>query len=586
MVNLKLTNKFIKAKRTPLLLMLGVLAIFMFGQVIPLHASGDAHGSASHSNEHDQSSSHSVGGESHKGGEIHHGAGHSQGKSESHVSVESVNSILPFAVVMIPLLAVFGLMLVGEKQGLKFTAYANLLSFSVNLLMIPYIWNGKMIQFVLSTSFSGVSLAFFADDLSFIVGIISNFVWMIVSFYSIEYMSHEKNIRRYNSFSMLSLVGMLGVVYTRNLFSLYLFFETLSTCSYVMVVHEETEDAHKAGIKYISLGIAGGLVLFGSFVLTYSIAGTADLVELLMTTGKLGQSPWMPYIFLGMIFGFGIKAGMFPLHIWLPDAHPVAPAPASALLSGVMIKAGGYGILRVIYNIVGVDFMRHKVVLSVVLIFAFINIILGSAMAIRAKEIKLMLAYSSISQIGYVLLGTTVLTQVGMVGGVIHIFNHAMMKGTLFMCAGAFIHQTGFRQLEDLKGIGKKMPIITSCFTMAGMSMIGLPPFSGFVSKWFLALGSLDVVKAGSFGIWVGIFALMTLILSSFMNLLYYGPIVYNAWFQNKAGEEDMTEHTQVDPHIRMWLPILILAFGILVFGLLPHFPLHFARSFSTLAFH
>ncbi len=221
-----------------------------------------------------------------------------------------------------------------------------------------------------------------------------------------------------------------------------------------------------------------------------------------------------------------------------------------------------------------------------VLVFACINIFLGSAMAIRAREIKLRLAYSSIAQIGYVLLGVTVLTEVGLMGGILHIFNHAMMKGTLFMCAGAFIHQTGFRQLEDLKGIGRKMPLVTTCFTIAGMSMVGLPPFCGFISKWFLALGALDVAKAGSYNIWVGVFILGLLITSSFMNLLYYGPVAYGAWFEKRKGEENIEEFENVEPPLKMVLPMIILASGIIIFGLFPHFPLHFAQIFSSMVFH
>jgi multicomponent Na+:H+ antiporter subunit D len=385
---------------------------------------------------------------------------------------------------------------------------------------------------------------------------------------------------------MLTLAGMLGVVYTRNLFTLYLFFEILSVGSYVMVVHEESEEARKAGLKYLFMGIFGGLVLFKAVIATYVVAGTADLAEISRMGVGLGNHPWMPYIFCGLILGFGVKAGMFPVHIWLPDAHPIAPSPASALLSGVMIKAGGYGIIRTIYNIVGVDFMRNQTVIWMVLVFAFINIFLGSAMAIRAKEIKRMLAYSSISQIGYILLGAALLTPFGVVGAALHIFNHAIIKGVLFMSAGAFIHQTGLRQLDDLKGIGRKMPITTICFTMAAMSMIGFPPFNGFISKWFLALGSMEVAKAGAYSMNVGIFAIFMLLLSSFMNLMYYGPITYGAWFKRKKGEEAAAVFQRVDPGIWMWLPLVILGMGTLVFGIFPHIPAHFAKQFSLTAFH
>jgi multicomponent Na+:H+ antiporter subunit D len=498
---------------------------------------------------------------------------------------EIVNA-LPFVVILIPLFTAFALTAVSPKQGLKVTAYGNLLSFVVSLLMVPHIWNGHILEFILDTGFHNINIAFFADSLSILVGLAANFVWVIASFYSIEYMDHSKKLRRYNVFSMLTLTGMLGVVYTRNLFSLYLFFEMLSVGSYVMVIHEESEEARAAGLKYLFMGIFGGLILFKSIIATYAIAGTADLVEISRMGVGLAKHPWMPYIFFGLIFGFGVKAGMFPVHIWLPDAHPIAPAPASALLSGVMIKAGGYGIIRTIYNIVGVDFIRHEMVLSVLLVFAIVNIFLGSAMAIREQEIKRMLAYSSISQMGYILLGAAILTPLGVAGAALHIFNHAIIKGVLFMAAGAFIHQTGLRQLKDLKGIGLKMPIITICFTMAGISMIGFPPLNGFISKWFIVLGSMQVVKFGSYSMSVGVFAVFMLLLSSFMNLMYYGPIIYGAWFRRKKGEETVAVFPNVDPSRWMWVPLVILGLGTLVFGVLPHFPAHFAEHFSLIAFH
>lgn len=584
-------EKYIKAKGFSCLLMLGVLAVFLWGSSFPVYASSGAHGSESHSGEHQssghgehQDSAHSSVKEVHHG-DSRHDTGHSQGKAGGYGSQEKVDSILPFVTVMLPLLTVIALV-VTKGKGLEWTAYGTLATFLVNLLMAADIWNGKIIHFAIGAKYSVVSLSFFADSLSFLVGTIASFVWMLVSFYSIGYMAHEHSVKRYNIFSMLSFSGMMGVVYTQNLFSLYIFFELLSICSYVMVVHEEDEGSFKAGLKYIALGISGGLILFVSFVMIYTEVGTVDLLELAEVGGKLGQSPWLVPIFVGMMIGFGIKAGMFPLHIWLPEAHPVAPAPASALLSGVMIKAGGYGMIRAIYNIVGMDVMRDHTLLTVVLILACINIFLGSAMAIRAKEIKLLLAYSSIAQIGYVLLGATLLTPSSLIGAAVHIFNHAIIKGTLFMCAGAFIHQTSFRQLDDLLGIGRKMPIVMLCFTVASFSMIGFPPFNGFIGKWFLCLGALEVGEVGSFAFGIGVCAFLLLLLSSFMNLLYYAPILYGAWFKKRAGEESIEVFENADPGPAMLVPLVILATCTAIFGIFPHFPIHYAHQFSQIIFH
>jgi multicomponent Na+:H+ antiporter subunit D len=497
-----------------------------------------------------------------------------------------MDSSLPFLAVLIPALSGPLAGVLSDKNSNRFTVFSTVATFMVVAAMYPAVSQGHILQKALDTGLR-FNLVFMADALSLLAGIVSVGVWMLASIYSVEYMSHEHHQRRYNVFSLLSLAGMLGVLFTRNMFTLYIFFEILSVCSYVMVVHEQTEEAIKAGVKYLFMGVAGGLILLTSMVYTHSITGTSDLLELAQKSDILTAHPHAYLIIIGFVIGFGVKAGIFPVHIWLPDAHPVAPSPASALLSGVMIKAGAYGIIRTIYTIVGVEAISHHWLASALLGIAFINIFLGSAMAIKQTEIKRMLAYSSISQIGYVILGMALLSPKGILGGVVHIFNHAIIKGTLFLCAGAFIHQVGLRQLDDLKGIGKRMPLTTLCFSLGALSMIGFPPFNGFISKWFLALGALQVAKVGSYSLGIGISALAVLLLSSFMNLVYYGPIVYRAWFAEPALK-DLTEadkFSQGDPNKWMMIPLLILGFGTLFFGVFPQFPVELARQVSMLYF-
>jgi multicomponent Na+:H+ antiporter subunit D len=307
----------------------------------------------------------------------------------------------------------------------------------------------------------------------------------------------------------------------------------------------------------------------------------------------LKGSPFLPFIFIGYLIGFGVKAGIFPLHFWMPSAYPEAPTCAVALSSGVMIKAGAYGIIRTMYGIMGSDLMKGSSVLAGLLLFmAMLSIFVGSAAAINQSDIKRLLGYSSVSQIGYIIMGVALLSPTGLLGGLVHIFNHAIIKAALFLCAGSMIKQTGRRYLPELKGIGQKMPIVTFCFSFASLSMIGLPPFNGFISKWFLALGALESAKIGSYGAssqWIGISAVGLLILSSFMNLVYYGPIVYGAWFEkgrdDSESKEDNGKTTSADPEASMLLPILILATATLVFGILPGWPLKLARQISNMVF-
>jgi multicomponent Na+:H+ antiporter subunit D len=259
---------------------------------------------------------------------------------------------------------------------------------------------------------------------------------------------------------------------------------------------------------------------------------------------------------------------MFPVHVWLPDAHPVAPSPASALLSGVMIKAGAYGIIRTIYNVFGPTLVRELGAHYVIAILASIGILLGSAVAIPQRNLKRMLAYSSIAMMGYIILGATFLTERGLEGSVLHLFAHVFMKNTLFLSAGALLFKLEKKEISDYVGIGRKMPITMLCFTIAALSMIGLPPFVGFISKWFLVLGALDIGGAA--------FILFVIILlnSSLMNAVYYMPIVIAAFF----GESEV-ESVEIDEApLTMLAPMVLLALSIIIFGVLPNLPLALIR--------
>ena len=492
-----------------------------------------------------------------------------------------VESGLPLLAVVIPVIAVFIIPWIDDAWGNRVAALAAAASLVVILMMYPHIHAGSTLVKVYGAG-DIVRFAFMADGLSFLVGLVSIVLWMLASIYGVEYMHKAHAQGRYNVFSLLSLAGMLGVVFTKNLFSMYIFFELLSVASYVMVIHEETDEAKSAGLTYISMGIVGGLFLLVSVIATYAIAGTGDLSGVI--TGLAGH-PLTPYIFLGYIIGFGVKAGIFPVHVWLPTAHPVAPAPASALLSGVMIKAGAYGIIRTVYGITGGSLMSGLPMGKTLLVIAVITMLFGSFMAIVQTDIKRLLAYSSIAQMGYIILGVSLFSPLGLVGAVIHIFHHAFMKGTLFLCAGAFIHQTGLRKVGDLKGIGRRMPLTMACFTMAGLSMIGIPPFVGFISKWYLALGGLESEARGVLGSGGGIWIIGFLLLSSLLNAFYYGPIIVRGWFGAPDEDGDMPEERSDDPRWVMLAPLVILALGTLFFGIFPQLQVGLAEAVKRLYF-
>jgi multicomponent Na+:H+ antiporter subunit D len=256
-----------------------------------------------------------------------------------------------------------------------------------------------------------------------------------------------------------------------------------------------------------------------------------------------------------------------------------------------MIKAGAYGILRTVFTITGSGLAQSLPLGKTLLVIAIITMFLGSFMAIVQTDIKVLLAYSSIAQMGYIVLGAALLSPRGLIGAVIHIFHHAFMKGTLFLAAGAFIHQTGLRKLDDLRGIGKRMPLTLACFTMAGISMIGIPPFVGFISKWYLALGALQSEAQGVLGYGGGVLIVGFLLLSSLLNAIYYGPIIYRGWFSPPPGGNSNTVLANSqnchpsnagkkndDPRGAMLVPLSILALCTVIFGIYPQFAVGLAE--------
>jgi multicomponent Na+:H+ antiporter subunit D len=507
---------------------------------------------------------------------------------------------LPLAAVLTPLIGVLVVVAAHRVSRLAGNAAAvgvSAVTFAATVAMYPTITSGRSILMAFETGFP-VKLSFYVDGLGLALGLVASLLWLLASLYAVTYMSHEHHPMRYDMFSMFSLGGMMGIVFTGNLFTLYIFFELMAILSYVLVIHEESTEALRAGLKYLFMGIVGGLALLAAIVATYVATGSVDI----MGTGMpaLANSPYVGLIFWSYIFGFAVKAGMFPVHVWLPDAHPVAPSPASALLSGVMIKAGIYGMIRTVFAIFGRETLAGSWYIFVLFILAVVTMLFASAVAISQTELKRLLAYSSIAQIGYMVLGISMLTSQGLAGSVLHVINHALMKGTLFLAAGSIIVMTGKRQLRDLAGLGRRMPLTMACFTIAALSMIGFPPFCGFISKWTLALGALEGLRLGVFGTGIAGVAITALLVSSLLNVVYYGPIVIRAWF-GEGGEGEHVGHGaawtvpanpahgeqggvevhdeggpgegSLDPPWTMSVPMVVLTAGIFIFGVFPQLP-------------
>ncbi|MDD3421275.1 MAG: proton-conducting transporter membrane subunit [Methanocellales archaeon] len=451
---------------------------------------------------------------------------------------------------------------ISETARDLITIAAAIVSFIVIVAMIPTILNGNTIEYIFSYSaVSTLPMAFRVGPFPLFLGLVISFAWILSAVYSHRYMEHLHSRNRFYLFMSLTLSAVIGTLFAKNMLVLFIFFEITLFTSYVLVIHEETPEAMAAGKKYLFLGLATGLVMFCGILLVYLQVGTLDLGKRGILDGVHGN---ILYVMLfTLLVGALFKAGMFPLHVWLPSAHPIAPSPASAILSAVVVKEGCYVMIRILYDIFGVNLLKTMFVSNWLILLGGLSIFFGSAMAIRQHDLKTMLAYSTVSKVGYIFLGAALLTPTGLQGAMVHIFHHLMAKSALFFCAGALIYKAGIRDIDQMAGIGKKMPITMMVFTIAALSMIGVPPLVGFASKWYIVVGALEAGRPTAIG-----FGLV-LILSSLMNAIYFIPIIINAFF---TGASENGEHKEVIPDdvpLSMAVPMVILAIGIIVFGVL-----------------
>jgi multicomponent Na+:H+ antiporter subunit D len=477
---------------------------------------------------------------------------------------------LPLYAVVIPLMGALLLVFFAEKADRirnPLALLTSLITAVVVVSIIKLVVEGNSVSYTLLKILPGLEFSFRVDPLGALFGGAASILWVFSVLYSIGYMAHEHNRKRYYIFYLISLGVTMGIAFAANLFTLYLFYEMLTLATYPLVIHEGNEEAQKAGIRYIIYSFIGaGLVLF-SVLITYG------LVENLTFTqgGIMGEVvKTMPLVlrivFITYILGFGVKAAIMPLHSWLPAAM-AAPTPVSALLHAVaVVKSGVFGILRVMYSIYGSAVLIELNMGIVVAVLISFTIILASIIAMRQDVLKRRLAYSTISQLGYITLGAALLTPLGLTGGLLHIINHALLKITLFFCAGAIITVTGKKKISELNGLGKRMPLTMLAFTIGSVGMIGILPVNGFISKWYLMEGSLET------GMPIFVVILIT---SALLNAAYFLPIVTAAFF--RKGEFKPVRGPEAP--LPMLLPIVVLAVTCLVVGIKLELTVPFVQS-------
>ena len=407
-----------------------------------------------------------------------------------------------------------------------------------------------------------ISIYFRPDTLGLMFLMLTVFMWIMELIYSIEYMKKEKHRKRFYVFYTLTLFSMCGICMAGNLITMYMCYELMAVVSLPLVLHEQSSEAIAAGKKYIFYSVGGAFLGLAGFFFIYRYGDTLVFTPggVLNTARLAGHETPMRIVTMLVIIGFGSKAGMFPLHGWLPTAHPVAPSPASAFLSGNITKMGVFVIIRYVYYLVGPDFIRGTWVQYTFIGLSLLTVIMGSMMAYKEQVFKKRLAYSTVSQVSYALFGIALLNRIAFIGALLHVIYHSFVKNTLFEVAGAVIHNMGLKKAADYRDMARYMPVAMCCYTLASLTLVGIPPTSAFLSKWYLATGSLEtelpVVS------WLGPVAL---IISALLTAGYLLSITLKAFFP--GDEYDYPCLEKKEPGKFMLVPMLIMSTGAVLMG-------------------
>ena len=468
--------------------------------------------------------------------------------------------------ILFPMLLGLGILLKRDFRSRKMLLALTGAGLTVTAALGLCVVLGPDAELMLFSLGKNLDLYFHVDGLGRLFALIVNVVWVLAGFYSFEYMKHEQEESRFFGFYLMVHGVLHGLVFSGGMVTFYLFYELMTLLSVPLILHSRTKDAIKGGLKYLFYSLFGAyLVLFGLFFLN-RFAGSLRFLPggNLDFSAVAGNEKLMLVVAFSMILGFSVKAGMFPLHAWLPTAHPVAPAPASAVMSGIIVKMGVLGMIRVVFYLIGGDFLRGTWVQTAWMTLSLVTVFMGSMLAYREKILKKRLAYSTVSQASYILFGLSLLQPAAMTGALLHVAFHAVIKACLFLSAGAIIYKTHKTNVEELRGIGKEMPAAIWCYTFASAALIGIPPASGFISKWYLATGALNSgIEPFS---WLGP---VVLLISALLTAGYLLPVTINGFLP--GADYDYASLEKKEPCLTMLLPLLILAVLAVALGLFPN---------------
>lgn len=465
-----------------------------------------------------------------------------------------------------------------EQQGLRITL--NMAAATVKLLLVGLMFYGAVVhEFTFEARYQimlDFDFVLRVDRTSLLFLTLSSVLWFVTTVYAIGYLEGSANRTRFFGFFSMCVTASVGIALAGNLITFFIFYEFLTLVTYPLVVHRGTRAALQAGRTYLLYTMAGGAVLFVAVVWMHALAGPFDFGDTEVLAELAVDHGWqLATLFYLLVFALGVKAALVPFHGWLPVAM-VAPAPVSALLHAVaVVKAGSFGILRVIYDVYGAHLAAAQELLMPVAVMAGITIIYGSIRALGQDDLKRRLAYSTVSQISYIVLGAALFGPSGMIGSLSHLVHQGLMKITLFFCAGNIAETVGLHKVSEMAGIGRRMPWTMAAFTVAALGMIGVPPMAGFISKWYLGLGGLEAGQPWVVGVLIG---------STLLNAAYFLPLLYTAWFRGAEREFSSHRESRLETPWMLLAPTVIAAILALVVGLFANAffsPLELAREIA-----
>ncbi len=437
----------------------------------------------------------------------------------------TTNEWLPLALLASSLLPGLLIFVLPERR-IALRTTLNLAGAGTKLVLVGVLLRGVASGKEYSARFAvlpGLDLALKADALGLLFVSLSAVLWLFTTLYAIGYLEGSPCRSRFFGFFSLCVTATVGIAMASNLFTFFIFYELLTLSTFPLVVHRGTDKAMKGGRVYLAYTLSGGTVLLAGIVWLHHLLGHTEFAHTGIVAALAGENAGqLKAIFLLLMTGVGVKAAIVPLHGWLPQAM-VAPAPVSALLHAVaVVKAGAFGIVRIVYDIYGIELAASLGLLAPLAAFASLTIVWGSVRALYQDDLKKRLAFSTVSQVSYIALGVALFGPIGTIGGLIHLVHQGIMKITLFFCAGNYAETLGIHKVSEMGGAGHRMPLTTLAFSIAALGLIGVPATAGFVSKWYLGQGALAAGLP-----WV----LAVLAASSLLNAAYFLPVLYRAWF-------------------------------------------------------